>query len=348
MPKLLAIIRVFLDILLGLLQITMALHQYADSEFPIAVGQFYQLVHFLLGGILFFQRYTGDLFHAVIFSGIGNLFPDNLGNIFMESKVIGIHSLQGTQFAGHMIGVHFVVRRNQSLFVTLIHKGNKSAPFILDPGSLEVVTLGSYQDHNRRRGQCRKNVGFILFAGHTFESFFCKEDLKAFISQMIIQLTGNFTVHSDRPILAGSLVADEHIIRSFLIDNLQKLSRNPINFLGLPLKNSTGVPSGIFQCVEIVLVCKNGITVNSVTVWHFILGNRIDLICNTILTQNDTEMGIRLSVVNIQDLLVKICGFFKILMIPGIVCPAIKIKVLLSLFIHRNIIEISAIGTHNT
>ena len=131
--------------------------------------------------------YDRFFYRRFLFVRFCNLF--NTSNQILHKAELGhILRLQVRKFFRQIIRIHIFIGRDEHFLCTVFDEGKVSAPLVLNPNGIEILRFSAKNNHHLCAVESSENIRFISRAELIFKSDTSKEDFKALLGKLMIQI----------------------------------------------------------------------------------------------------------------------------------------------------------------
>ena len=133
------------------------------------------------------------------------------------------------KFFRKFIWIHIFIAGNQQFGSVLLHRREKSRPFVFYPDRIKILWFCSKHQHYSCGIQSSKNIWFIFRTQLVLKCYCRIEHFISFFRKLVVYVICNNTVLCSLAAFICFFIADKNIIRFFFLRNRKNAFLNLIN-----------------------------------------------------------------------------------------------------------------------
>ena len=260
-------------------------------------------------------------------------FLDATYQILHKTELGHILRLQVGKLFRQIVRIHVPKCGNQDFFpATRLHKRQIPTPLVFHPDGVEVLRFCTEHNHDLGAVQRGEDIRFIGSTELVLQRNPGKENMKAFLYQLVVQIVGKNTVRCTSPCCVCLLIADEHIEGLFLLGDRENAFLDLIDGGCFFLIDCALIPIGMLQGRLVILIIEDRCELRPVYSGNAFMRSRILDIFNAVAAKHQRPVSLGVCRILVQNLLIQARSFVKFVvsaeMIGAVVqiCPAAIIQ----------------------
>ena len=272
---------------------------------------------------------------------------DTADEILHEAELGHILRLQVREFFRQVVGIHILIGGDEHFLLALLNQRKIAAPFVFHPNCVEIFRLRAERDHDLGRVQRGENVRFVGRAELVFEGDARKEDLKALLRELVIEVVSQNRVGSSSAVAVRFFVTNEDVKRLFLLRNGEDALLNLVDRFGFFLINRLLITVSILQGRLIVVIVKDRGKLGAVDRRHTLVCRRILDVFDAVAAEHQRPIRFGIGAVLVEQLLVNAHRLVKFAIAAEVVGAVVHVGKLIVVEFRQGLLCAAVFAFHN-